>query len=112
LRIEQDGRILTVRVDAPPFNFMTAQMQCNLDALTRAVDADATLGAVVVTGGVPGRYITHFDVAEILAAAQRNRAPERAPRAGMRAVEAMTSVPHPAGTTGSGRHPVHVSDAT
>jgi hypothetical protein len=28
-------------------------------------------GAVVLTGGVPKRYITHFDIAEILAAASR-----------------------------------------
>jgi enoyl-CoA hydratase len=29
------------------------------------------VGAVVLTGGVPKRYITHFDIAEILAAASR-----------------------------------------
>jgi enoyl-CoA hydratase len=50
---------------------MTARMQKDLDILTAAVDADTSVGAVVLTGGVSKRYITHFDIAEILAAAQR-----------------------------------------
>src|SRR5258708_19724497 len=50
---------------------MTARMEKDLDALTAAVDADVSVGAVVLTGGVLKRYITHFDIAEILAAAQR-----------------------------------------
>jgi len=50
---------------------MTARMQKDLDILTAAVDADTSVGAVVLTGGVPKRYITHFDIAEILTAVQR-----------------------------------------
>jgi enoyl-CoA hydratase/carnithine racemase len=48
---------------------MTARMQMDLDSLTTAVDDDTSVGAVILTGGVPKRYITHFDIAEILAAA-------------------------------------------
>jgi enoyl-CoA hydratase len=70
LTVEQEDRVLTVRFCDPPHNFMTARMQKDLDTLTAAVDGDATVGAVVLTGGVPKRYITHFDIAEILAAAQ------------------------------------------
>jgi enoyl-CoA hydratase len=50
---------------------MTARMQKDLDSLTAAVDDDTGVGAVVLTGGIPKRYITHFDIAEILAAASR-----------------------------------------
>jgi enoyl-CoA hydratase/carnithine racemase len=46
-------------------------MQKDLDTLTAAVDDDDSVGAVVLTGGVPNRYVTHFDIAEILAATQR-----------------------------------------
>jgi enoyl-CoA hydratase len=70
LTVEQQDRVLTVRFVDPPYNYMTARMQKDLDTLTTAVDADVSVGAVVLTGGVPKRYITHFDVAEILAAAQ------------------------------------------
>jgi enoyl-CoA hydratase len=81
LTVEQEDRVLTVRFCDPPHNFMTARMQKDLDILTATVDDDASVGAVVLTGGVPRRYITHFDIAEILAAAQRARRPssERAP---------------------------------
>jgi enoyl-CoA hydratase len=71
LTVEQEDRVLTVRFCDPPYNFMTARMQKDLDTLTAAVDADVSVGAVVLTGGVPKRYITHFDIAEILAAASR-----------------------------------------
>src|SRR5258708_7982361 len=71
LTVEQDDRVLTVRFCDPPHNSMTARMQKDLDTLTAAVDADVSVGAVVLTGGVRKRYITHFDIAEILAAAQR-----------------------------------------
>jgi enoyl-CoA hydratase/carnithine racemase len=71
LTVEQEDRVLTVRFSDPPYNYMTARMQKDLDTLTAAVDADLSVGAVVLTGGVPKRYITHFDIAEVLAAAQR-----------------------------------------
>src|SRR5882757_4903375 len=71
LTVEQEDRVLTVRFCDPPYNYMTARMQKDLDTLTAAVDADVSVGAVILTGGVPKRYITHFDIAEILAAAER-----------------------------------------
>ena len=69
LTVEQEDRVLVVRFCDPPHNFMTARMQMDLDSLTTAVDDDTSIGAVILTGGVPKRYITHFDIAEILAAA-------------------------------------------
>jgi enoyl-CoA hydratase len=70
LRCEQDGRVLTVRVVAPPFNYMTGPMQDDLVRLVASVDSDDSVGAVVLTGGVPGRYITHFDIADLLTSAE------------------------------------------
>jgi enoyl-CoA hydratase/carnithine racemase len=71
LTVEQEDRVLTVRFCDPPHNFMTARIQKDLDTLTAAVDDDTSVGAVVLTGGVPKRYITHFDIAEILTAVSR-----------------------------------------
>ncbi|WP_396919330.1 enoyl-CoA hydratase/isomerase family protein [Mycolicibacterium sp.] len=95
LTVEQDGRVLTVRVVAPPYNFMTEQMHRDFDALTRAVDDDETVGAVVVTGGVEKRYITHFDIADILAAARRSERPlsERTLRTMARGVDVLSALP-------------------
>ncbi|MEV0296393.1 enoyl-CoA hydratase/isomerase family protein [Nocardia sp. NPDC050710] len=59
--VEQDGRVLTARVVAPPLNFVTTELVRDLDLLTAAADADDTVGAVVLTGGLPGRFLTHAD---------------------------------------------------
>ena len=95
LTVEQDERVLTVRVVAPPYNFMTAQMHRDFDALTRAVDADDSVGAVVVTGGVEKRYITHFDIADILAAAEHSERPvsEQTLRNVARGVDVLSALP-------------------
>jgi len=64
LRLEQDGRVLTARFSCPPLNFMTTAFSRDLDRLTSAVDHDPTVGAVVLTGGVEGRFLTHADPRE------------------------------------------------
>ena len=64
LKLEQDGRVLTAFYSAPPFNFLTLACIRDLDRLTSSVDQDATVGAVVLTGGVEGRFLTHADPRE------------------------------------------------
>jgi enoyl-CoA hydratase len=71
IETERDGRVLTVLVDHPPHNFMTREMVEELDELTRSLQRDRTVGAVVITGKPEGLYITHYDVAEILAGIER-----------------------------------------
>ena len=71
LHTERDGRVLTVLVDHPPHNFMTREMVLELDALTRSLRRDRTVGAVVFSGRPEDLYITHYDVAEILAGVEQ-----------------------------------------
>jgi enoyl-CoA hydratase len=68
--LERDGRVATVRLTNPPRNFMTGRMVAELDALVGELEHDDSVGAVVLTGDVEGVFITHFDVAEILAGAE------------------------------------------
>jgi enoyl-CoA hydratase len=68
---EQSGRVLTVRLHNPPHNFMTGGMVAELDELTRSLEDDNSVGAVVLTGDHPEAFITHYDVAEILAASEQ-----------------------------------------
>lgn len=95
IRIEQAGRVVTAYVADPPFNYMTARMQADLDVLSRAVDDDPSVGAVVLTGGVDGRFITHFDISDILESAQRARVAfgEGQVRGLIRALEAAAQIP-------------------
>jgi enoyl-CoA hydratase len=65
LQLEQDGRVLTARFTNPPLNFMTTGFIRELYQLTRSVDRDPTVGAVVLTGGVEGRFLTHLDAQEL-----------------------------------------------
>jgi enoyl-CoA hydratase len=67
LSAERDGRVLIVRIDNPPHNFMNREMVLELDRLTRSLQRERSVGAVVITGGPPDLFITHYDVAEILA---------------------------------------------
>jgi enoyl-CoA hydratase len=71
LSAERDGRVLVVRVDNPPHNFMNREMVIELDRLTRALDRDRSLGAAVITGRPADLFITHYDVGEILASVER-----------------------------------------
>jgi len=65
LTIEQHGRVVTARYASPPMNFVTTAFIRDLDALTAAVDRDDSVGAVVLTGGIDGRFLTHADPTEL-----------------------------------------------
>jgi enoyl-CoA hydratase len=71
LELERRGRVAVVRVDHPPHNFMTAEMVREMRALFRSLDGDRSVGAVVITGKPADLYVTHYDVAEILASVRR-----------------------------------------
>src|ERR671932_2773362 len=63
---ERTGRVLWVRFDNPPLNFMNRTMVAELDDLLDSVEGDRSLGAVVLTGKPDGIFVTHYDVEEIL----------------------------------------------
>jgi enoyl-CoA hydratase len=71
LEAERSGRVLIVRIDNPPHNFMTAEMVRELEGLFRSLPGDRSIGAVVITGKPDDLYITHYDVGEILASVRR-----------------------------------------
>jgi enoyl-CoA hydratase len=68
---ERRGRVLVVRIDNPPHNFMTGEMVRELSELFGSLGGDASIGAVVITGKPEDLYITHYDVGEILASVER-----------------------------------------
>jgi enoyl-CoA hydratase len=70
LATERDGRVLTVLFDSPPLNFMDRRMVAELDRLTRSISRDRSIRSVVLTGAPEGLFVTHYDIAEILAGAE------------------------------------------
>ena len=73
VQTERDGRVLTVTLDNPPRNLMNGRMVGELDAVARELEDDESIGAVVITGAPEEVFITHFDVAEMLAGAEAGR---------------------------------------
>ena len=66
LETAREGRVLTVRIEHPPHNFMNREMVAELDTLTRSLDRDGSIGAVVITGKPENLFVTHYDVGEIV----------------------------------------------
>lgn len=74
--VKREGPTAIATLVNPPANLLNGAMVVELDALADAVDADAGVRSLVLTGGVDGVFITHYDVAELVRAgdAARERA--------------------------------------
>jgi enoyl-CoA hydratase len=95
VQTEQTGRVLVVRLDNPPRNFMTTAMVGELDELTQALEKDDSVGSVVITGAIEDVFITHFDVKEIARGSDAVRATMSSAQAGggLRAIGAVERIP-------------------
>lgn len=75
---EADG-IITARFCNPPMNYQTDEAVRQLTALIEDW-GESEARAVILAGGTPGKFITHFSPEEILAGVrQRTRVAERGP---------------------------------
>ncbi|WP_027006791.1 enoyl-CoA hydratase/isomerase family protein [Conexibacter woesei] len=66
VQVEQRGNVLVATIANPPHALMDREIQMGLMALARRADEDPDVGAVVLTGAHPSRFIAHFDVQLIL----------------------------------------------
>ncbi|HEU4759575.1 MAG TPA: enoyl-CoA hydratase/isomerase family protein [Dehalococcoidia bacterium] len=71
----REGTTLIATLTNPPRNFLNAQMVAELRALAAEAETDEATRALLLTGGVEGIFITHYDVGELsgLADAMRER---------------------------------------
>src|SRR3954471_10347324 len=94
LDVRREGRVMTVRMVNPPRNFMTGNMVLELEELVAGLEGDGSIGAVVLTGGIDGVFITHFDVSEIVAASEAvGPAPPAVAAGALRAAGAIGRIP-------------------
>ena len=92
---EREGRVLVVKLDNAPSHLIDRGVIAGLTEIVRRMEGDRTLGALVLTGAEPGRFLTHYDIDEILEGAEGVTVP-LAPRpaaAAGRAVGAAARVP-------------------
>jgi enoyl-CoA hydratase/carnithine racemase len=66
VQIEQRGRVLLATVSNPPHALMDDGIVAGLDELVRRADTDPEVGAVVLTGAHPERFIAHYDIRILL----------------------------------------------
>ena len=70
IHAERHGRVLVLNLDNPPHNFLDRAVVLALDELTRRVERDPSIGAVVLESAHPATWVAHYDVSEILAGAR------------------------------------------
>jgi enoyl-CoA hydratase len=67
--VEQHQQVQVWTIHNPPMNYMTGPMSQELLALIAGAEQDANIRAIVITGGVAGKFITHYSVDELAALA-------------------------------------------
>ena len=63
--VESEGHVQTWTMSNPPMNYMTAAMSQELTELIGRTEADENVRAIVLTGGIEGKFITHYSVNEL-----------------------------------------------
>jgi enoyl-CoA hydratase len=77
---EDRGAVRVVTYANPPFGTMTAAGSNEMYEAVEAALADAGVRAIVITGGLPGIFIRHYDVGELSVMSDALAAPSSAPR--------------------------------
>lgn len=94
IRAEQRGRVLLATLSNPPHGLFDDPLVVALGELVDRAESDDGVGAVVLTGDHPERFLAHYDVAELLQGAEES--PSLSPgvaRASLRAAGALRKVP-------------------
>jgi len=73
LQTRIEGATLVCTITNPPQNFLNASIVVELTQLANGVAEDDDVRALVLTGGVPNIFITHYDVSELSGTADAAR---------------------------------------
>ena len=95
VRIEPGGdRVVIATIVNPPHGLMDDGVVDGLESLVERAESDPELTGVVLTGAHPERFVAHYDVAELLAAARASPSVGAgAARVSLTAVGALRRVP-------------------
>lgn len=69
ITVERHDHVQVWTLSNPPMNYMTAAMSRELLELIGKTEGDESVRAVIVTGGIEGKFITHYSVDELAAIA-------------------------------------------
>ena len=68
-KVEQHESVQLWTISNPPMNYMTGPMSQELLELIGRAENDEQTRAIVLTGGIDGKFITHYSVDELAAMA-------------------------------------------
>jgi enoyl-CoA hydratase len=92
--VEQRGLVLLATLANPPHGLMDTGIVDGLESLVLRAASDPGVGAVVLTGKHPERFIAHYEVRELLEGARRGPSVSRRVASGaLRAAGALRRVP-------------------
>jgi len=64
--LERHDRVAVATFTRPPRNLMSMAAMSELDGLTEAVEGDDSIDVLVLTGGVPGYFVAHADLDDLV----------------------------------------------
>ena len=67
--VEQRGPVQIWRINNPPMNYMTGPLSREMVGLIGKLEGDGQTRVLILTGGVEGKFITHYSVDELAASA-------------------------------------------
>ena len=105
IRIEERGRVLLATLSNPPHGLFNDDLVVALEALVTRAESDDGVGAVVLTGDHPDRFLAHYDVAELLAGRRGEPVDLAPPRPGVAARRRRGTAKVPGGEAALGRTP-------
>jgi enoyl-CoA hydratase len=65
IKTQREEDALVATLVNPPRNFLNAPMVSEIQALAEEAEADSEVRSLILTGGVEGIFITHYDVGEL-----------------------------------------------
>jgi enoyl-CoA hydratase len=68
-KVEQHGHIQVWTINNPPMNYMTGPLSRELVQLIGKLEGDDQTRVLIITGGVEGKFITHYSVDELAVSA-------------------------------------------
>jgi len=75
LKARREGAALVVELTNPPRNLLNAPMVAELTALANEAEQNSEVRVLILTRGVEGIFITHYDVGELSTLSDRMRLP-------------------------------------
>jgi enoyl-CoA hydratase/carnithine racemase len=65
LKVQKEGAILFVEIDAPPMNLMGPELVGDLVSLIQQAEADSSVQILVFKSADPDYFISHLDVTRV-----------------------------------------------